>query len=42
MCFFSLVGYFFARREVFVVEFFYLYRVIDVRLGDLLFYVVVL
>ncbi len=30
----SLAGYSSARREVFAVEFFYLYRVIDARSGD--------
>ena len=37
-----LAGYSSARREVFAVEFFSLYRVIDARSGDSLFYVVAL
>ncbi len=39
---FPLAGYSSARREVFAVEFFSLYRVIDARSGDSLFYVVAL
>lgn len=42
MCPSPLAGYSSARREVFAVEFFYLYRVIDARSGDSLFYVVAL
>ena len=42
MCPSPLAGYSSARREVLAVEFFYLYRVIDARSGDSLFYVVAL
>ncbi|STI86898.1 putative electron transport protein [Escherichia coli] len=42
MCPSPLAGYSSARREVFAVEFFSLYRVIDARSGDSLFYVVAL
>ena len=42
MCPSPLAGYSSARRKVFAVEFFSLYRVIDARSGDSLFYVVAL
>lgn len=42
MCPSPLAGYSSARREVFAVEFFSLYCVIDARSGDSLFYVVAL